>query len=123
MGMTADDILTRTSAAVDRTDIEELLDRYLGATDPPELLAEPDFHQSLTAFVEKDEKTALTEYVCDIGKLRLERCGPLHWCVFVCSFLHRTIQQTEQYLRSQDPGLTALADGTDSPPKRLHGRN
>jgi hypothetical protein len=48
---------------LDDTRIEDLIGAFLGPTQTLEILPENELHLALHSFVEKDEKTAIAEYV------------------------------------------------------------
>jgi len=75
---------------LDTTKIEDLILSFLGPSGAVEILPETDFTNALNNFVEKEEKTAISE------------------------FIKKKIQSTQKFLEAQEPSKTKTLDDIQS---------
>ena len=83
------DLLLRTMKPdpLDNLKIEDLIESYLyESTKPLEILPEHELNNALTSFVDKDDKSAISEFV------------------------NKTLSITRNYLKNEDPEKTAQSD-------------
>lgn len=82
------DLLARATRPenLDDTRIEDLIGAFLGPTQTLEILPENELHLALHSFVEKDEKSAIAEFVA------------------------KTLSDTQKFLQKEDPEKTLQTD-------------
>jgi len=108
-GETEESLLLRATRPepLDDTRIEDLIASFLGPAQKLELLPEHELNFALHNFIEKDEKSAITEYD--------------HLAIFVFThynesaflvrrFVSKKLTDTQKYLQQDDPEKTLLLD-------------
>ena len=87
---------------LDNLKMEDLIQSFLVDTSKPlEILPENDLNSALSAFVDKDDKSAISEYFYNKS---------YNTNLFNIRFVNKTLSATRNYLRSEDPEKTIQPD-------------
>jgi len=124
-----EDLLARATRpeVLDDTRIEDLIGAFLGPSQALEILPEHELHLALHSFVEKEEKTAITEFVAKKLSetqrfLQKEDPSKTLQVEFIETVVNqRTVQSTRAVSGEQHPkASSSKASATDQPASKQH---